>query len=183
MTLPAENADSTKDTRLKIVEAALEVIIEHGVRGTTHRRVAQKANLSPGTLTYRYKNIDALLHDAFSYMIDEIATAFRLRLEQAKNIAEAREAVADLICGAIWATPRHLMLSFELYALASRQENFRALLQTWMMRSRTSLHLHFSAETSWTLDALIEGYTIHNFLNDAPMGRERILHSITLLTG
>lgn len=182
MVSSTQRAVHSNDTRLKIVEATLEVVIEHGVRGATHRRVAQKAKLSPGTLTYRYKNIDALLHDAFSYMIDEIAHAFRFRLEQASTRDEAREAVADLICGNIWATPRHLMLSFELYALASRQETYRALLQTWMTRSRAALHLHFSTEIAWTLDALIEGYTIHNFLNNAPLSREKILNTITTLT-
>lgn len=173
--------DNATDTHTKIARAALDTVLEYGVRGATYRRVAAQAQLSPGTLTYRYKSIDALLIDAFTFMIDEISHAFHQRLAQAEDIDGACEAVADLICGNIWATPNHLTLSFELYALASRQEAYRALLQEWMSRSRAALHRHFNAETAWTLDVLIEGYTIHNFFNSRPMSREKILLAIARL--
>ncbi|MCW2474169.1 MULTISPECIES: TetR/AcrR family transcriptional regulator [unclassified Symbiopectobacterium] len=181
MAVSCDREDNGTDTRTRIAQATLTVILEHGVRGATYRRVAAQAQLSPGTLTYRYKSIDALLIDAFIVMIDEISHAFHQRLAQAEDIDDACEAVADLICGNIWATPNHLTLSFELYALASRQEAYRALLQEWMSRSRAALHRHFSEETSWTLDVLIEGYTIHNFFNRHPMSREKILQAIARL--
>lgn len=181
MAASCDRTDTVTDTPTRIAQAALSVILEHGVRGTTYRRVAAQAQLSPGTLTYRFKSIDALLIDAFTFMIDEISHAFHQRLAQAEDIDGACEAVADLICGNIWATPNHLTLSFELYALASRQETYRALLQEWMSRSRAALHRHFSAETAWTLDVLIEGFTIHNFFNSRPMSREKILLAITRL--
>ncbi len=181
MAASCNRTDIVTDTPTRIAQAALNVILEHGVRGTTYRRVAARAQLSLGTLTYRYKNIDALLIDAFTFMINEISHAFHQRLAQAEDIDSACEAVADLICGNIWATPNHLTLSFELYALASRQETYRALLQEWMSRSRTALHRHFNEETAWTLDVLIEGYTIHNFFNHHPMSWEKILLAITRL--
>ncbi|MBN3262288.1 TetR/AcrR family transcriptional regulator [Pectobacterium brasiliense] len=171
-----------KDTQSRILEAALEVILDHGVRGATYRKIAQQAGLSPGTLTYRYSSIELLLSSAFIYMVDGISHAFRVRLKQAKDINSAREAVVDLICGDIWATPRHLTLSFELYALASRKEEYRLILQEWMTRSRRSLHLHFSIATACSLDAVIEGYTIHNYLNNEAVSREDILNTVIKLT-
>jgi len=169
---------ATSDIKTDILEATLTVITLDGVRGTTYRRVAAEAGLSPGTLTYHFPQIDVLLMGAFSYMVDTITQAFRERMKRAADQHSACEAVVDLICGDIWASKRHLVLSFELYSLAARKESFRRLLQQWMLRSRESLHLFFSVETAHSLDALIEGFTIHNLLNDKPIGRETILNAV-----
>jgi len=168
----------TRDIKTDILDATLTVIINEGVRGTTYRRVADQAGLSPGTLTYHFPQTDLLLMGAFSYMVDTISQAFRQRMQSATECADACEAVVDLICGDIWASQRHLILSFELYSLAARKAAFRQLLQLWMARSRASLHLCFPMETACALDALIEGLTIHNLLNDAPMSRDAILRAV-----
>ncbi|MGK3123722.1 TetR/AcrR family transcriptional regulator [Candidatus Pantoea formicae] len=170
----ADNSDIKTD----ILEATLTVIINQGVRGTTYRRVAEQAGLSPGTLTYHFPQTDILLMGAFSHMVDAIAQSFRDRMHAARDRASACEAVVDLICGDIWASKRHLVLSFELYSLAARKEPFRELLQQWMQRSRESLHLFFSMETACSLDALIEGFTIHNLLNNTPISRTTILNAV-----
>lgn len=168
----------TRDIKTTILEATLTVIINQGVRGTTYRRVAEQAALSPGTLTYHFPQTDRLLMAAFSYMVDNIAHAFRLRMQSVNDRASACEAVVDLICGDIWVSQRHLVLSFELYSLAARKAPFRALLQQWMARSRESLQLCFSPETACALDALIEGFTIHNLLNDTPVSRTSVLNAV-----
>ena len=153
----------TRDIKTDILDATLTVIINEGVRGTTYRRVADQAGLSPGTLTYHFPQTDLLLMGAFSYMVDTISQAFRQRMQSATECADACEAVVDLICGDVW---------------AARKEAFRQLLQLWMSRSRASLHLCFPMETACALDALIEGLTIHNLLNDAPMSRDAILRAV-----
>lgn len=161
-----------------ILDATLTVIMHHGVRGTTYRRVAEQAGLSPGTLTYHFPQTESLLMGAFSYMVENIAQTFRERMRAAHDRLSACDAVVDLICGDLWASKRHLVLSFELYSLAARKARFRALLQQWMQRSRESLHLFFSMETACSLDALIEGFTIHNLLNSTPISRETILKAV-----
>ncbi|MEZ3499080.1 TetR/AcrR family transcriptional regulator [Pantoea sp. KPR_PJ] len=168
----------TRDIKSDILAATLTVIVNEGVRGTTYRRVADLAGLSPGTLTYHFPQIDLLLMGAFSYRMDTLSGAFRQRMQRATDRADACEAVVDLICGDVWASQRHLILSFELYSLAARKAPFRQLLQLWMSRSRASLHLCFPMETACALDALIEGFTIHNLLNDVPMSRDAILRTV-----
>jgi len=89
----------TRDIKTDILDATLTVIINEGVRGTTYRRVADQAGLSPGTLTYHFPQTDLLLMGAFSYMVDTISQAFRQRMQSATECADACEAVVDLICG------------------------------------------------------------------------------------
>ncbi|PKH22220.1 TetR family transcriptional regulator [Enterobacterales bacterium CwR94] len=171
-----------QSTREKILDVALDVLIEEGGRGTTFRKIATKAQLSPGTITYHFNDLNQLLLAAFRRMVETIASAFAERLRRAQNREEAREAVADLICGDVWASSCNMLLSFELYSLAARREGYRQVLQEWMARSRDALHLHFDMKTARALDALIEGYTIHNLHNDIPVSREEILDTITAVT-
>ncbi|WP_380179080.1 TetR/AcrR family transcriptional regulator [Kalamiella sp. sgz302252] len=169
---------ASSTTKEEIYEATLTVMVQEGIRGITWRRVATEAGLSPGTLTYHFPHTESLLLGAFTWMIDNISRSFFERMSAASNKASACEAVVDLICGDIWASRRHLVLSFELYSLAARKDNFRLLLQEWMARSRKSLHLAFPFETACALDALIEGFTIHNLLNDTPVDRKIILNTV-----
>lgn len=52
------------DRRSRIIDAALDVIAEKGVAGTTHRRVAAMADVPLGSMTYRFHSMDELLREA-----------------------------------------------------------------------------------------------------------------------
>ena len=52
-------------TRLAILEAALTVIASDGLRGVTHRAVANAANVQLSLTTYYFKDIDSLITQAF----------------------------------------------------------------------------------------------------------------------
>ena len=49
------------ERRDRIIEAALEVIATHGVAGTTHRRVAEVADVPLGAMTYYFQGMEQLL--------------------------------------------------------------------------------------------------------------------------
>lgn len=170
------------DTRQQAIDAAFSVIAECGVPGATYRKIAAQARLSPGTLTYHFPTIDDLLLAAFRQFADKIGEGFRSRMQAAEGHQQACEAVADLICGDVWPTPGHLLLSFELYAMASRNPAYRAVLHDWMEHSQQALCLQFDADQARLLDALIEGLTIHNVLGPNPLPRARVLAHISAMT-
>ncbi len=169
------------DTRQQAIDAAYHVIAEWGVQGATYRRIAAQAQLSPGTLTYHFPTIDDLLLAAFRQFTDHISDGFHTRMRAARNAPEACEAVVDLICGEVWPTTAHLLLSFELYAMAARSADYRAVMHRWMAQSQSALRLQFQAETARLLDACIEGMTIHNVLGAQPLPRALILAHITTM--
>lgn len=177
--LPPPTPASARD---RLVAAACEVILAVGVQDTTHRRVAHQAGVSLGTLTYHFASLDALVAEAFQQMIDRVAGVYHDRLSQATGVAQAREAVVDLICGDLWATPRQMLLNFELYALILRHPQYRPLMDGWMRRSRQALRLHFSEPAAVVLDALLEGFTIHLALGSHTIPRERILAAVAAVT-
>ena len=168
--------------RERIVDASLDVIAEHGVAGTSHRRVAAAARVPLGSMTYHFDGMDDLLRAAFARFSEGCAQQIERRMNGANTADEARAAVVALITDDVFSNQRDLVLTHELYTLAAREPAHRELTHAWMARSRAALARHFDAVTVRILDALIEGLTIHRALDvddeysaDAEQGVHRIL--------
>lgn len=160
--------------RARLVQVTLDVIAEYGVAGTTHRRVAAAADVSLGSMSYHFDGMDELLTEAFTLLADTVAAQFAKRLGVANTTEEACEAVVDLVVGEGWATPRNMLLTYELYALAARNPPIRRVMQDWMGKSRSALEKHFTPEAAKALDALIEGLSIHRSVDPQPAHRAEI---------
>jgi DNA-binding transcriptional regulator YbjK len=159
------------ERRQRIVVATLEVIARHGVAATTHRRIAEAAAVPLGSVTYYFTTLEALLTEAFLQLAEQSSEAFRARLALAADRDQAREAVIDIIAESVWAEPRILLLSYELYAFAARHPPVGAVMQRWMDSSREALGRFFDPLTARALDALVEGIGIHNSIDRAPLDR------------
>jgi DNA-binding transcriptional regulator YbjK len=59
-----------EQTREVILEGALRVIAREGLRGVTHRAVAAEANVQLSLTTYYFKDIAALIEQAFELFCD-----------------------------------------------------------------------------------------------------------------
>ncbi len=59
-------------TREKILVAAIEVLALNGIKGTTHRAIASHADLQLSLTTYYFKDIQALIHQAFKLNSEHI---------------------------------------------------------------------------------------------------------------
>ncbi|MCT9819441.1 TetR family transcriptional regulator [Microbacterium sp. W1N] len=154
--------------RDRIIDACLEVIAEVGVAGASHRRIAERADVPLGSMTYHFRGIDELLREAFERFTDSMSARFAARLAGDLDHDAAIRAVADLIEQDVFVTRRDLVLTHELYTLAARDEAFRAVTNRWMRRSRDTLSAHFDPATALMIDALIEGLTIHAALDTEP---------------
>ena len=168
--------------RDRIIDACLDVITEAGVAGTSHRRVAEAAGVPLGSMTYYFDGMDQLLTEAFTRFSETVSAAFERRMAAAGNREEAKAAVAAIISEDVFGTPRDLVLTHELYALAAREPRFRHITNAWMARSRASLERHFDPATARLLDALIEGLTIHGALDTEPHDPAGPLEAIERIT-
>ena len=160
--------------RQRIIDATLAVIADLGTAATTHRRIAEAAQVPLGSVTYYFATLEDLLTAAFLQLAEESSAAFRAHLEVATDRATACTAVVDIIANQIWAEPRTLVLSYELYAFAARHPAVSAVMQQWMDSSRDALGRFFDPLTARGLDALIEGIGIHNSIDRAPLGRAAV---------
>lgn len=153
------------ERRDRIIEAALDVIAECGVAGTSHRKVATKADVPLGSMSYHFTGMEQLLREAFTRFADRIAQRFKARMSQACTREEACKAVVDLVHQDVTGSSRELVLTQELYTLAARDPSYRGITHGWLMQSRAALGQHFDPTTCRMLDALIEGMSLHAALD------------------
>ncbi|MFF3286630.1 TetR/AcrR family transcriptional regulator [Streptomyces sp. NPDC003023] len=170
------------ERRERIIAAALDLIAEEGVAGTSHRKVAARAGVPLGSMTYHFRGMDELLREAFTRFSRTVVAHFEECLGAAGSLEEARAAVADLIHPRSGSDQRSLVLTHELYTLAARQPAYRELTREWMRGSRRILERHFDAATARQLDALIEGMSIHRALDTEPHDRALTVDAIARLT-
>lgn len=170
------------ERRQRIIQAALEVITDSGMAACTHRSVAARADVPLGSMTYHFKGLDDLLVAAFTRLAQLVAGRYREALEAATTLDEAREAVVELICGGLWASQRNMVLSYELYAYATRNPRLKPVLLQWMDHSHGYLGRHFPPATAHVLDAFIEGVTIHNTASSNLISREEVRAVVRKLT-
>ncbi len=171
------------ERRQRIVEATLDVVAEYGVTGTTHRRIAAAAAVPLGSVTYYFATLDDLIAAAFLQLAEQSSDEFAKRMAMAGDRDSAKAAIVAIIAGSIWATPRTLLLSYELYAFAARHPPVAAVMQRWMSNSRVALERFFDPLTARALDALVEGIGIHNSIDTEPLEEDAIRTIVDRITG
>jgi len=171
------------DRRQRIIDATLDAIAAHGVTGTTHRRIAELAAVPLGSVTYYFATLDDLMTAAFLQLAEQSSQAFSDRMARAKDRDSAKEAIIAIIAGSIWATPRTLLLSYELYAFAARHPPVADVMRRWMGNSRVALERFFDPLTARALDALVEGIGIHNSIDADPLDEDAIRTIVDRVTG
>lgn len=169
--------------RARILQAALEAIAEYGVSAVTHRKIAQRAEVPLGSLTYYFTGIDALLEEALSGFAREMSQTYQAYLAQATSQREACEALTKVICGAQITTPENMELMYQLYAYASRRPALKTIMQEWMQRSQQILEVWFDPVTARALDAFIEGMTLHYVVDRKPLSEADIRGVVLRLAG
>ncbi|WP_320780845.1 TetR/AcrR family transcriptional regulator [Streptomyces sp. CRN 30] len=164
--------------RERILDAALDVIAANGVHRTTHRRIAERAGVPLGSLTYYFGGLDELLEQAFARLSEHMSQWYQAALDGARDQDEACEAVADLICGQEYVSSRETVLIIEMYSYAQHSPGVAALGRQWLLRSRNSLSAHFSEPACRAIDALIEGWPIHRAFDEGPPDRATVLAAV-----
>jgi DNA-binding transcriptional regulator YbjK len=167
----------------RILDAALDVVAERGVPGTTHRRIAARAEVPLGSLTYYFDGMEDLLGQAFERLAEQMSACYRRALEGAATPAEAEEAVVELVCGPQYATSREMTLIFEMYAYADHHAAVAATARAWLLRSRASLARHFPEPVCRALDVLVEGWPIHRTFDAAPPDRALVAATVRAIVG
>ena len=152
---------SDPNRKQRIVEACLDVIAERGVAGTSHRIVAEAADVPLGSMTYHFDGFDDLIFQAFSHYAQQAAERFRTRMEHARTRDDACEAIAETIADDLLGTDRDMVINLELYAIAARKPRFRDIMTEWTRTVLTSMAPFFDPQTAKLLDDVIEGITIH----------------------
>lgn len=106
-----------------ILKAALSVLIQHGYKSLTMRRIASECGMKPGNISYYFKSKDELVRTLLDAIMSSYEDAFRAAMDQAGTDPEKRlENLIQLILEDITSKKTtHVFL--ELWAL-SNHDNF-----------------------------------------------------------
>jgi DNA-binding transcriptional regulator YbjK len=161
----------------RIVDAAIEVIAEHGVAATTHRMIAAAADVPLGSLTYHFSSLEDLRACAFQRHAERMSVIYAAHFDAVETHEQLVEAVTDLIHGDAGADTHDWAIAYELYLAALRDPALRAVTERWMRTSRAVLERFVDPVTARGVDALIEGLVMHKTLSTSPLPRKQI-HAI-----
>jgi AcrR family transcriptional regulator len=176
--MPATRRTIRGSARSAILGATLEIIASHGIDAVTHRRVAERAGVSPGSTTHHFASREELLR-----------AAFRFYLEHADRLlttidAENRAAVSDPLervrrfatetIGREFIEPgaRFIRAEHEMLLFASTDDELASFVRAWESRWVASIAGDFEAagwprpvEAARTLMNLIRGYELERLLD------------------
>jgi DNA-binding transcriptional regulator YbjK len=162
------------DRKTRILDAAIDVMAEHGVAGTTHRLIAAAADVPLGSLTYHFTSLEDLRAQAFRRHAERMSVVYAEHFDGVQTHEQFVDAVTDLIQGDAGADTNDWAIAYELYLAALRDPALREVTETWMRTSRTVLERFVDPVTARGVDALIEGLTMHKILSTTPYPGEQI---------
>jgi len=117
------------DRRTEILDGALHVLAEHGMRGLTHRAVDAAAGIPPGSTSYYFRSRSALVAGCVERLV-ELDLAVEAAAIPATDLDV--QALADALVGVavgMVTTQRHRTVArYELSLAAMRDPQLRAVL-------------------------------------------------------
>jgi DNA-binding transcriptional regulator YbjK len=127
------NSKRRNPRRREILEATLRVIGESGVKGVTHRAVAQEAGVALASTTYYFDSKDALVEEALEQMIAR--SIEDVRRFTACSAPISHQELIDRIMGFADAQINDpfafLTAQYELMLEAGRREYLHPLVRRW----------------------------------------------------
>jgi TetR/AcrR family transcriptional regulator, regulator of biofilm formation and stress response len=164
------------DARSAILAATLQIVAERGLDAVTHRRVASKAGVSPGSTTHHFSSREVLLREAFRFYLKEGDGLLESLEVAARSAADPMERIQRFLSGLLeheLSEASLLRAEYELILFASTDDELAADVRSW--ESRWVAHLADALEsagcsrpmeTARTLINLVRGFELERLIND-----------------
>jgi AcrR family transcriptional regulator len=110
-----------------VLEAALELVAEHGVRGASLRRLAKRLGMSQPSLYHYFASKDALIAAILDYSTARMLGAGSA-LEPPRSVEDAARFVRDAVL-ALYASESHPRFVRFLFSVAVESKKHRPLVQ------------------------------------------------------
>lgn len=167
--------------RQRIRDAAAAVIAEEGVEAATYRHVAARAEVPLGSMTYYFPKLTDLITSAFELLGEQLRPRYDTPLREAVDRQAAIEVLVEATCGSTRATPEQLRLGREMHRCGSRSPTVAAQIASLEAEAIDALRTHFTEPAARALDALVEGWWVHQSWNRAPLDPDMVRRAFTSL--
>ncbi|MBC3839835.1 TetR/AcrR family transcriptional regulator [Streptacidiphilus sp. 4-A2] len=137
----APQQDRSRATRQRLLDAAVECLVEYGWTGTTVTVVAQRAGVSRGAAQHHFPTREALTTAAVEHVTETRATGIQRQLDALPDRAMRTEAVVELIVN--WFIGVPFRAALELWVAAATDPQLRELVAP--LEARTGRKVHQAA--------------------------------------
>ncbi len=171
-----------QERRAEIARAVIDVVAEHGLRGLTHRKVADAAGVPLGSTTYHFETLDDLMMAGLELAADRNLAMMRRAAEQLATGVDVAAWLTDLVIEMVTTWRESNIAERELYLEAIRSPALRPAATRWDDAFVDILESHFGDREAarlacWALDGLAVTLLIAGSQPD----RDRILRQMTRL--
>jgi DNA-binding transcriptional regulator YbjK len=167
------------DRRTELLDAALDLVGEGGLRAVTHRAVEQRAGAPHGSTTYYFKTRDQLVEATIQRLTDIDRTNVE-GIAHGISMALARgnpdyDAIADALIAWINADRLLQLARFELHVASARDPDLKALMSAgsarfWHLVEPLALTLGSKSPVrdSRVMVAMLDGLVFDYLTRDPP---------------
>jgi len=114
------------ERRQQLIDAAMEVIAEHGLSGTTTAMVTRRAGLSMGLVNHHFETKDNLLAEILLHLAEDLRASWLPAYENvALAPAEKLRAMVDALFGKEHCTPVRIRCWFAFFGDAGYRKAYR----------------------------------------------------------
>jgi AcrR family transcriptional regulator len=165
----------SKQTREKIIQAAIRLFEERGYEKTTSNDIAAAAGVSIGSFYVYFSDKRQLLLTVFDRVAEDLFKIIfdGLRPEHLFD-DQLRPMIRQAIAKAVEDRQAHSGLHRAILELVLKDPEFLALQKTMMQRSVAKLHelisLAKKAGLTWDIDVEAAGFIVHRSVNDLAQG-------------
>lgn len=184
--------EATAKVRRGLVEAAVSLLAEDGMRGVTHRRVERAAGVSQGTLKYHFGSLEGLVAAVVEVMADvelgSVLTVPPELVEQFVATGSVPDEVwrrADAAVAEIMGRPELVRARFEIYLHAATRPELQAVIargrERFVARTAESLapllgqgNEESARSAARMVLALVDGVLLHEVSAPDPSHRQSL---------
>ncbi|BCJ67482.1 TetR/AcrR family transcriptional regulator [Polymorphospora rubra] len=168
--------------RQAILDAALELVIEVGIARTSHRAIAERAGVPLGSTTYYFPTLPDLVAAALEQAAERVRREIR---DLAGKIGDGRDVVGALIwmTGLAVGDRQRMLLEYELYLAAVRNDELRELAGLWLHELRTLLAPLIGAGPAAAVGALLDGVILQAMVTGEAPDPDVLEVALTALVG
>lgn len=153
------------ERRSRILQAALEVIRDEGVRAASYRRIAAQAVVPLGSVTYYFPTLEGLVVSALDTTRGELEPRYATPLRNARTIADVVDVLVDATIGATSPSLTDIRLYEEIRHYGARNQQVEDVLRMVEAESLAMLHRVLPERTALAVNALLWGWWSHRVIH------------------
>ena len=185
---PATHRASGQARRAALLDAAVEVIAQHGVAGATHRSVAARAGMPTSTTSYFFSSLDQLVAAALHVVGERIVQRVDAVTAYVADAELGPQEAIDRFVDAVLSEPESdTVAQFEIYLECRRRPQLQptahrimASIEGGAEASLRALGIADAAQRAPMVVALLDGLALHRHARPRGSSADRRLVSEAL---